>query len=233
MTELALPAKVIIWAVPVVFAITVHEVAHGWVAKLLGDRTAEMLGRLTLNPVKHIDPIGTIVVPGLLLLAGGILMGWAKPVPVAARNLRRPKQDMALVAAAGPAAHLLMAFAWTLVVKVGLIYHAALGVTSVMLVAMGVAGIAINTSLLVLNLLPIPPLDGGRVLVGVLPVGAARALARLEPYGLVVLLVLLFTGVLARVIGPAIFSVEAALLSLLGIPMQTFHTVLLMLLGRG
>ena len=166
MLELSLVQKISIWVVPVLLAITVHEVSHGWIARKLGDNTAFMLGRLTLNPLKHVDPVGTILIPGmLLLLQAGFLFGYAKPVPINWKNLRHPKRDMALVAVAGPGANLLMAIAWALLARLGLL----LGETGMALIYMGVAGITINIILMVLNLLPLPPLDGGRVMTGLLP----------------------------------------------------------------
>ena len=162
--------QVAVWLVPVLLAITVHEVAHGWVAMKLGDRTAQMMGRLTLNPFKHIDPVGTVLVPlVLLLLPGGFIFGWAKPVPVTWQNLRHPKTDMALVAIAGPMVNLFMAILWAIVLKAGLLMGVQTGSPGMFLVAVGMAGIFINTILMMLNLLPLPPLDGGRVLVGLLP----------------------------------------------------------------
>ncbi len=202
---------------PLIFAITVHEVAHGWVASKLGDPTARMLGRLTLNPVKHIDPIGTLLVPGILLLLGGFIFGWAKPVPVDWRNLRNPRRDMALVAAAGPGANLAMAIGWTLIAKLGLLLAPVSPWASLPLILMGKVGIYLNLILMVLNLLPLPPLDGGRVLVGLLPPRAAASVARIEPYGFYILLALLFLGVLGRIIGPPIFVLERLLYSLAGI----------------
>jgi len=202
---------------PLIFAITVHEVAHGWVASKLGDPTARMLGRLTLNPVKHIDPIGTLLVPGILLLLGGFIFGWAKPVPVDWRNLRNPRRDMALVAAAGPGANLAMAIGWALIAKLGLLLAPVSPWASLPLILMGKVGIYLNLILMVLNLLPLPPLDGGRVLVGLLPPRAAASVARIEPYGFYILLALLFFGVLGRIIGPPIFALERLLYGLAGI----------------
>ena len=197
------PQLISILVLPVLFAIIVHEVAHGWVAKRLGDPTAERLGRLTLNPIRHVDPIGTILVPAvLLLLHTGFIFGWAKPVPITWENLRHPKRDMAIVAAAGPAANLLMALFWGLVVKVGSLMPPSALWVSKPLQFMGLGGIAVNVLLMVFNLLPLPPLDGGRVAVGLLPGPWAWRLSRLEPYGFVILIALMFTGVLWVVIGP-------------------------------
>ena len=203
-------------ALPLLFAITVHEVAHGYVARRLGDRTAEMLGRLTLNPIKHIDPVGTILVPAILMLAGGFIFGWAKPVPVDARNMRNPKRDMALVAVAGPLANLAMAILWALVAKLGLVLAASPWV-SVPLVLMGKIGILLNLILLVLNLLPLPPLDGGRVLTGLLPDRLSARVAQVEPYGLFILVGLLVTGYLGKILGPVVFGLDRMLVSLTGI----------------
>ncbi len=195
--------------VPVVFAIVLHEAAHGYVARIFGDQTAWMLGRVTLNPIKHIDLIGTIAVPGVLLLTGApFLFGWAKPVPVNFGNLRHPKRDMIWVAAAGPGANFVMALLWAVVAQLA----APSGMlTSVGLYQMAQIGISINLVLMVLNLLPIPPLDGGRIAVGLLPDRAAGALARLEPYGFIVILVLLVTGLLGDLMRP-ILRVAAFLL---------------------
>jgi Zn-dependent protease len=197
-----------IWTIPVLFAITLHEVSHGWVAKLLGDPTAKMLGRLTVNPFKHIDPVGTVVVPlGLLVLTSltpgpPFVFGWAKPVPVNSRNLRHPQRDMAIVAAAGPMANLVMALFWALMIKLGLGLLDTLNWVAVPLVYMGIAGITINILLMVLNLLPVPPLDGGRVVSGLLPPRMSDTYDRLEPYGLFIVLGLLATGLLWAIIGP-------------------------------
>jgi len=190
-----------IYALPVIFAITVHEAAHGYVARHFGDTTAWRLGRVSLNPLRHVDPIGTILVPGLLLATGSsILFGWAKPVPVNFSKLRRPKQDMLWVAAAGPAANLLMAFGWAALVKFAEIAQGLPG--NEVLFSMGRFGIRVNASLMLLNLLPIPPLDGGRIAVSLLPHDLAWKFARLEPYGFVIILALLFTDILPRIIAP-------------------------------
>lgn len=204
MDELTTVQRVAVWALPVLFAITVHEAAHGWVAKKLGDPTAMMLGRLTLNPIKHIDPIGTVVVPIALMLMGGVIFGWAKPVPVTWENLKNPRRDMALVAMAGPLSNLLMAILWALIMKLGFVISASMPSLAWPLIYMGSAGIVINVILMLLNLLPIPPLDGGRVLAGLLPGPWAWKLGRIEPYGLFIMLALLVTGMLGAILGPPI-----------------------------
>ncbi len=202
---MTLVQTVAVLALPLLFAVTVHEVAHGWVARRLGDPTAMMLGRLTLNPIKHIDPLGTLLIPALLLIMHApFLFGWAKPVPVTWQNLRNPKRDMALVAAAGPGANLAMALLWALVAKLGLVLAPAIGGLALPMVLMGKVGITFNLVLMVLNLLPLPPLDGGRVLVGLLPGPLAWKVSRIEPYGFAILLVLLMTGGLAYLIVPPI-----------------------------
>jgi len=187
------------WALPVLFAITLHEVAHGWVARSLGDPTAFRLGRLSLNPLRHVDPIGTVLIPGMLLLFGSFLFGWAKPVPVDSRNFKDPRKDMAIVAIAGPLSNLAMAIVWAFLFK----YAAETGATEGTWFGvreMAKAGIAINLGLMVLNLLPLPPLDGGRVVVGLLPAREAHQFARIEPYGMVILLILVFTHVLGAIL---------------------------------
>jgi Zn-dependent protease len=186
-----------VFAIPVLFAITLHEAAHGYVARIFGDDTAHALGRITLNPLKHIDPVGTVLVPLAILLmsslgGGGFLFGWAKPVPVNAGLLRRPKQDMIWVAGAGPAANLLMAILWALALKLQL----SLGTDERFFIEMARAGVFVNIGLMALNLLPVPPLDGGRMLAGVLPSRLAWGFARLEPYGLLIVIGLLVTGLL-------------------------------------
>ncbi|HHB13363.1 MAG TPA: site-2 protease family protein [Chromatiales bacterium] len=199
---MSLVQKFAVWALPVLFAITLHEVAHGWVARVFGDHTAEEQGRLSLNPLRHIDPIGTIVVPALLLFLGGFLFGWAKPVPVDPRRMHHPRRDMAIVAAAGPAANLAMAVGWAVVARLGFALLEHWAWAAVPMILMGQAGIAINLILMVLNLLPLPPLDGGRILAGVVPPRVAYHLAQIEPYGLMVLVVLLALGWLGRLLSP-------------------------------
>jgi Zn-dependent protease len=202
--ELTLIQKIAIYALPVIFAITVHEAAHGYAARYFGDMTAQLEGRITLNPLNHIDPVGTILIPALTMLLGGILFGWAKPVPVNFGKLRNPKRDMLWVAAAGPASNLVMAILWALVLSFSAHAPAAF-VTALSLMAQ--AGIMINVVLLVLNLLPLPPLDGGRIAVSLLPNHLAYQFSRIERFGFIILIVLLFTGVLYQIMMPFINAV--------------------------
>ncbi|MDH3647964.1 MAG: site-2 protease family protein [Gammaproteobacteria bacterium] len=218
MQGLTLIQKIILFAPPALLAITLHEVAHGAMARHFGDRTAEMLGRLTINPLKHIDPIGTVVVPiALLVLGSSFLFGWAKPVPVATRNLRNPKRDMVYVAAAGPAANLLMALGWAILIKIvselGLVSQPAFQAV----VVMASFGITINVFLAVLNMLPIPPLDGGKVASGLLPLRMSSTLDRIEPYGFFVLLGLMYAGVLWPIMMPIVKGTNELIMILTGL----------------
>jgi Zn-dependent protease len=194
--------KIAIYALPVIFAITLHEAAHGYAARHFGDSTAYMLGRISINPLRHIDLVGTIVVPLLTLMFAGILFGWAKPVPVNFNNLRNPKKDMLWVAAAGPASNLVMAVFWAAMIKLATIMPEAY--FSVPLAGMGEAGIMINAVLMVLNLLPLPPLDGGRIAVSLLPHNLAYQFARIEPYGLFIMVILMATNILGVILWPMI-----------------------------
>ncbi|ARP87472.1 site-2 protease family protein [Bordetella genomosp. 9] len=190
--------SIALYAIPVIFAITLHEAAHGYVARMFGDPTAYQMGRVSLNPVSHIDPVGTLLVPLVILLASkllgspGILFGWAKPVPVDFSRLRRPKQDMLWVAAAGPGSNLVMAILWGIVLK--LIYQS--GGADGFWFDMAAAGVQINLVLMALNLLPLLPLDGGRMLYSLLPYRMAAQYSRIEPYGMLIVLLLLFSGAL-------------------------------------
>ena len=195
-----------IYAIPVIFAITLHEAAHGYVARHFGDTTAWRLGRISLNPVRHIDLVGTIIVPLVILVTSklfggaGILFGWAKPVPVDFSALNHPKRDMLWVAAAGPGANLFMALIWALLLKIAI--ELPQNFFSLPMSKMAVVGINVNIVLMMLNLLPIPPLDGGRIAVSLLPLRLAVPYSRLEPWGFPILLVLLFTDTLSLILSP-------------------------------
>lgn len=223
MEDLSTVQELAVWVLPVLFAITVHEVAHGWMAKQLGDATAQMLGRITLNPMKHIDPVGTVIVPLLMYLSSKmlfgfpLLFGWAKPVPVNWRNLRNPRRDMALVAIAGPGANLIMAMMWALVARIGYGIASSSEWVGLPMVYMGAAGVLINTILMLLNLMPILPLDGGRVIASLLPPRMALVYSRLEPWGLFIVIGLLASGLLGQVLGPLVQFTQKILYTLVGL----------------
>lgn len=206
-----------IWTIPVLLAITLHEVAHGWAALAFGDRTAQMLGRLSLNPLKHVDPVGTVLVPLSLLLMSWLmgsqpfLFGWAKPVPISIKNLSHPKRDMAWVAIAGPASNFIQAIGWALLLYV------SVGSATEWLHSMAIAGISINLVLIALNLLPIPPLDGSRVLTALLPNQIGWQYNRLEPYGLLILIGLMVMGWLTPLIMPLFNLFKAVVFGIVGI----------------
>jgi Zn-dependent protease len=228
---------VAIYAIPVLFAITLHEAAHGYVARHFGDMTAHAQGRISLNPLRHIDLVGTIIVPIVILTFSKYLFGWAKPVPVNYSALRKPRQHMAWVAAAGPAANLVMAVIWVVLLRVGIglssraeawtevaNLHGTAGLVEVVmrhgtgaaeyLIGVSAAGVLVNLVLMLLNLLPIPPLDGGRILTSLLPVRAAWRFAKLEPFGLPLLLLLLFVPIygsnaLSLILNPLLLESEA------------------------
>jgi Zn-dependent protease len=202
MGTLSLVQEILIWTIPVLFAVTVHEVAHGWVANKLGDRTAFMLGRLSLNPFKHIDPIGTVVVPLFFLLVGNFIFGWAKPVPVNWRNLKHPRRDAALVAIAGPLSNFLMALLWLFVLNLGAWLFQNGFSPAIFFIYVGQAGITINLLLMILNLVPIPPLDGSRVVSSLLSARWAMVYDAVEPYGLIILVLLIVTKILPLILQP-------------------------------
>jgi len=212
--DLTIIQKLAAYSLPIIFAITVHEAAHGYAAKYFGDMTAFHLKRISLNPLRHIDPLGTIILPALLFfLQAGFIFGWAKPVPVNFSNLRNPKKDMLWVALAGPGANLIMAILWTIV------YSNQQLVPSIgqnFISVMAVAGIQINIVLMVLNLLPLPPLDGGRVAVSLLPYPWSSKLAGLERYGFFILIFLLATGLLGAILSPLIRISQNIILAIFG-----------------
>ncbi|MEQ1619961.1 MAG: site-2 protease family protein [Methylococcales bacterium] len=216
MNELSLIQRIVVWILPVIFAITVHEVAHGWVARKYGDNTAYAQGRLTLNPIKHIDLVGTIIIPGLLLLTfTGFVFGWAKPVPVDPRNFKNPRRDMAMVALAGPVSNIIMALLWALIARLG----GLLGIEFITMpmIYMGIAGISINLVLALINLLPIPPLDGSRILTRFLPIRMAIQYDKLERWGFLIMLVLLYTKVLGLILAYPMFIIQKAFFSIAGL----------------
>lgn len=215
MSELPVLYQIFIWAIPVLFAVTLHEVGHGWAANKLGDSTAKDMGRLTLNPLKHIDPVGTVVVPLITFFLGGFIFGWAKPVPVNWNKLRNTKRDIALVALAGPVANLLMIVFWLIIAKLFIASAEQGNFIANLFTLMAWAGIVINSLLMILNLFPLPPLDGSRVVFSLLPTHLAYRYSKIEPYGLIILVVLLVSGALFRIIGPIISWVERLMYTLI------------------
>jgi len=232
--ELNVIQLVIVFALPVIFAITLHEAAHGYAAKHFGDLTAHQAGRISLNPIRHIDLVGTIIVPIVILLTsklfggGFILFGWAKPVPVDFSRLRNPKKDMFWVAAAGPLANLFMAMLWAVLLKFGLSLEG--NAFKEPMTYMGVAGIFINAVLMALNLFPLPPLDGGRIAVSLLPNEYANRLEQIEPYGMFILLILLFTHVLEIVIWPIAGMIMSLAAWVADMRFEAYLTILMHLL---
>jgi Zn-dependent protease len=217
MEELNVVQKITVWAIPLLFAITLHEVAHGWVANMFGDHTAKLSGRLTINPLKHIDIVGTVIVPIVLLVLGGFIFGWAKPVPVNPRNISRPRIEMPLISLAGPMSNFLMALFWAGIAKCGYLAMAGNPWLGEPLTLMGEAGISINIILAVLNCIPIPPLDGGRALSYLLPGRAGWLFGRIEPYGFFILILLIATGALSYVIGPLYVGLYTWIATLFGL----------------
>ena len=216
--EITFIQQIAISIIPLLFAITLHEVAHGWVASWCGDQTARLSGRLSFNPIHHIDLVGTLVVPVLTLMTTGLVFGWAKPVPVDARNMARPRRDMALVAVAGPLSNLIMAIGWGAIAWLGLtldgMQYSWLGAP---LALMGGAGMQINIWLGVLNLVPLPPLDGGRLLTCLLPPRLGYQLSLVEPYSFVILIFLLMTGLLSSILWPIFITTLKLVSALFGL----------------
>ncbi|MFT5395771.1 MAG: Zn-dependent protease [Gammaproteobacteria bacterium] len=215
MSDLPIYYQILVWSVPVLFAITLHEVGHGWAAMMLGDSTAKDMGRLSINPLKHIDPVGTVVVPLVMFFASGFIFGWAKPVPVNWNQLNNKKRDIALVALAGPGANLLMIAFWLLIAKLFITAADQGNSVAHILTLMAWAGIVINSLLMILNLFPLPPLDGSRVVFSLLPESIASRYAKIEPYGLIILVLLLVSGVLFKIIGPLIFGFQQIMYSII------------------
>lgn len=203
-------------AVPLLFAVTLHEAAHGWLANRMGDPTAKKLGRLSLNPIRHVDPVGTLLVPAVTFVLTGFIFGWARPVPIDARHFAHPRRGMALVALAGPMANLLMALGWALLIR---LTQSLAGLPWIAdpLFAMGLMGVGFNVILAVLNLLPVPPLDGSHVLAGVLPNHMAAAYARLAPYGMIILMLALVFGLLGPILKPLAGLAQQAILTAAGL----------------
>jgi Zn-dependent protease len=206
MPEFTLIQQICIWVLPVLLGITLHEVAHGYVANLCGDTTAKMFGRLSLNPLRHIDPIGTIAIPLLIgvLTHFNFVIGYAKPVPINWNQFRHPRRDMILVTLAGPFANILMAIMWAACFKIATFYHPESSMAALFLLVTARAGMLINLVLAALNLLPIPPLDGSRVVSSLLPPRKAMVYERIEPYGFYILILLMFTGALNYILMPLI-----------------------------
>ena len=230
--SLSIGLRVLLWIVPVYLAIVVHELAHGLVASHFGDNTARAAGRLTLNPVKHIDPVGSIVVPAVLLLFANFVFGWARPVPVDAGKLHRPNRDMLYVAAAGPMSNLLMSLGWAFILKAGLILLASSPGIGLVFIYLGAAGVVINAAIMMLNLLPILPLDGGRILASLLPPQWRQRFARTEPWGFPILLIAVVAGVAGEIVWPLMVFAMAVSTQLAQVPVKALMAALSVLLGQ-
>ncbi|MGQ3890422.1 site-2 protease family protein [Legionella sp. CNM-4043-24] len=206
MLELSTVQQIAVWILPVLFAITLHEAAHAWVAYMLGDVTARQAGRVSINPMRHIDPVGTVVVPIVVMLLShfSFVFGWAKPVMINSSHFKKPRRDIALSVAAGPTANVLMAVLWACALKIGLMLHPESSSAALFLILTARAGIIINLLLAIFNLLPVPPLDGSKIVAMLLPAQQAMLFQKLEPYGFFILLALMFTGVLNWLISPPI-----------------------------
>jgi Zn-dependent protease len=217
LNELTTLQQIAVWILPILFAVTLHEAAHGYVAFALGDKTAYQAGRVSLNPLKHIDLVGTLILPIILMATTQFLFGWAKPVPVSLDKLKNPKRDFALVALAGPLANFLMALIWAVLLKVSMwiLPHAP---KSILLLYMSQAGISINFMLIALNLLPIPPLDGSRVITYLLPSPWDKRYNQFASYGFIIILILIVTGVLTQLLSPMVFSLYRLFAYLFGFP---------------
>jgi Zn-dependent protease len=218
MMALSPAQQFVIWSLPVLFAITMHEVAHGWVASKCGDQTAKLMGRLTLNPIKHIDPIGTILVPAVLFALGNFIFGWAKPVPVDARNLQNPRRDMIWVSLAGPLSNFIMAFIWAAAAKIGFSLVETNAWLGVPLFFMGKAGIMINLFLGLLNFIPIPPLDGSKILMSLLPPRFTPLMQKLELYSFLIIVLLAMSGILNMILMPFYQALSSLIFTLFGLP---------------
>jgi len=218
--------KITIWVLPVLLAVSLHEAAHAWMADKKGDPTSRLMGRLTFNPLKHIDPIGTILVPTLMIVFTGFAFGWAKPVPVDARNLKDPKKDMMWVAMAGPASNFIMAVLWAIFLNISVMFVDSRSTMSLFFLLMPVAGITINVILGVLNLLPIPPLDGGRIMAGMLSPRASLQYSKIEPYGFFIIIAMMLTGLLSYIIFPVIAVFLMILSAISGLDIEVFYRLL-------
>ena len=230
--SLSIMLRVALWIVPVYLAITVHELSHGFVASWFGDNTAREQGRLTLNPVRHIDPVGSIAVPAFLILLGGFVFGWARPVPVEARKLNNPNRNMILVVAAGPLSNLLMSIGWSFILKYGLLLLQSEPGFALVLIYLGAAGVVINSAIMMFNLLPLLPLDGGRIVACLLPGRLRESYARTEPWGFPLLLVAVFAGIAGNVIWPMMVGAMTVSTYLAQVPNRALIAALRVLLGQ-